>query len=353
MKKTQRIVFFGGIGRDGEFGGETSKNREILDRLKELGYDVEEIDTFHSNSSLLRLAKVGSRLLKNLIFHSGDAFVFSTSFINLYPIVKVLSRWPVKLNLTYWTIGGQFADRVADGTFDARYIKVFDHILLEGEPMRRTLERTGISSGRVVPNFKTLPRLPKPVKPQGAPVRFLFLSRIMPEKGVRLIMEAVDALRSWGISSGDYEIDFYGYVDKAFASEYHAWVERTPEVNHKGTIQLLEPENYAKLLPYHFMLFPTFWSGEGFPGVIVDAFIAGLPILASEWNLNSEFVKHGVNGLLFPPHDSAALASAMRQAIEIHADKEKYSSMVDDCLKRAPRFDTRAVVTPELIESIL
>ena len=51
--------------------------------------------------------------------------------------------------------------------------------------------------------------------------------------------------------------------------------------------------------------------GEGFPGVIIDAFISGLPVIASDWNLNSEIIEDGINGFLIEPKDANALAEKM------------------------------------------
>ena len=30
------------------------------------------------------------------------------------------------------------------------------------------------------------------------------------------------------------------------------------------------------------MLFPTYWHGEGFPGIVIDAFVAGLLVVATD-----------------------------------------------------------------------
>jgi glycosyltransferase involved in cell wall biosynthesis len=59
------------------------------------------------------------------------------------------------------------------------------------------------------------------------------------------------------------------------------------------------------------MLFPTTWKGEGFPGVIIDAFIAGLPVIASNWNMNNEIIVDGVNGFIFEPNNCLALVEKM------------------------------------------
>ena len=58
-------------------------------------------------------------------------------------------------------------------------------------------------------------------------------------------------------------------------------------------------------------MFPTTWKGEGFPGVIIDAYAAGLPVIATDWNLNKEIICEGENGFIIPPNDVQALAKKM------------------------------------------
>ena len=52
------------------------------------------------------------------------------------------------------------------------------------------------------------------------------------------------------------------------------------------------------LAHYDCMLFPTHYDGEGFPGVILEAYMAGIPVIASRWKFNDEFVFDGRTGYL-------------------------------------------------------
>lgn len=42
---------------------------------------------------------------------------------------------------------------------------------------------------------------------------------------------------------------------------------------------------------YFALLFPTYFHGEGFAGCIIDAFFAGIPIIATDWLYNKDIVK--------------------------------------------------------------
>lgn len=53
---------------------------------------------------------------------------------------------------------------------------------------------------------------------------------------------------------------------------------------------------------YDALLFPTYYEGEGFAGTIIDAFAAGLPVIASDWKYNSEIIKQGITGVITKTH---------------------------------------------------
>lgn len=97
------------------------------------------------------------------------------------------------------------------------------------------------------------------------------------------------------------------------------------------------------------MLFPTFWKGEGFPGVIVDAFIAGLPVIATHWNMNVEIIQDGINGFIIPPNDINRLTEKMLWVVDnIHA----MNIIRENNLEQAKEYHIDKV-WPELFKHVL
>ena len=60
---------------------------------------------------------------------------------------------------------------------------------------------------------------------------------------------------------------------------------------------------------YDVLVLPTFWKGEGYPGVIIEAFSVGLPVVATNLPGISEMID-SQSGILVPPHSASTLAKA-------------------------------------------
>lgn len=65
----------------------------------------------------------------------------------------------------------------------------------------------------------------------------------------------------------------------------------------------------------HIVALPTTY-GEGVPKVLIEAASCGRPIVATDVPGCREIVRHNENGLLVPPHDSKALAEAIKKLIK-------------------------------------
>jgi len=97
------------------------------------------------------------------------------------------------------------------------------------------------------------------------------------------------------------------------------------------------------------MLFPTYWNGEGFPGVVIDAYIAGILMVASDWNLNKEVVEDGVTGYIIPPRNSQILAEIMTKIVE---NKEDLNYLKQNCIESSKKYDFRNVLSIELMKNL-
>jgi glycosyltransferase involved in cell wall biosynthesis len=68
-------------------------------------------------------------------------------------------------------------------------------------------------------------------------------------------------------------------------------------------------EARAQLASFDVFVLPSRY--EGFPLAVVEAMMAGLPVVASDVGSVREAVRDGATGLLVPPNDPGALAAAV------------------------------------------
>lgn len=349
MQNRRKIIFIGGVGTPEQFGGELTKNRNIIKRLHDCNYNVRVIDTFRCSRSFMRRMSVILRLLYRIIFCHRSTFVFSSSLGNVYPMLKIMFYIPIKYRTIYWGIGGVFSAKVHANVFDSKYLASLHRIIVEGDKMKRELADAGLHNVTVMPNFKEIKSLPDIKKYDDGKIHFLFISRIMPQKGTDYILQCARRLNESGFEDR-YIIDFYGTIDGEYSVSFGEQLAKLPNVDYCGSIDLCDWDNFGVLARYHFMLFPTYWHGEGFPGVIIDAYIAGVPIIASDWNFNEEFVVNDCTGIIIPTHSVDDLYRAMKDVIDGRCD---IAAMSSACRERLPMYDVDNVLSEEVFEEIL
>ncbi len=181
----------------------------------------------------------------------------------------------------------------------------------------------GLPAGRirVKPNFADIPP-----PPAGAAARegLLFVGRLAPEKGIA----ALAAAWAEGVP-GRLRVAGVGPDEAALAG--------APGVEMLGALrpsQVLREMRAARAL-----VLPSLWY-ENFPRTLVEAFGAGLPVIASRIGALAELVEPGVTGLLVEPGDARDLARALRWADEHPAQ------MAEMGARARARFE--ALYTPDI-----
>jgi glycosyltransferase involved in cell wall biosynthesis len=154
--------------------------------------------------------------------------------------------------------------------------------------------------------------------------KFVYISQIKPSKGIGVIAAAMRGLE--GIT-----VDCYGpLVEGMQARDFE-----NENVFYKG---ILAPDQVASVLQrYDALLFPTIYAGEGYPGVILEAYCAGLPVIATDWRCIPEIVDEKT-GILVAPHSHQQL----RQAIfDLSEDPIHFSKLQQGAEHRAKFFDSK------------
>ena len=125
-------------------------------------------------------------------------------------------------------------------------------------------------------------------------------------------------------------IDIYGpIVDKKYSQEYF----KKNNVSYNGAL-----ESYAVpevLNEYDVLLLPTYWSAEGYPGIIIEAFSLGIPIITTKLDGIMEMVEDHKNGLLIDVKRSDQLFNAI-----MSFDKIDYALLSQNALKSFDNFNS-------------
>lgn len=145
-----------------------------------------------------------------------------------------------------------------------------------------------------------------PPQPPHDDLHLGYIGGIAPQKGVHVLLAAVNQLPPAGV-----RLTVYGDLN-AFPV-YAAELEQA--AIHPG-IRLAGRLPHARLWPalaeLDLLVVPTLWY-ETASLIVQEAFAAGVPVVASRIGVLPERVRDGVDGRLFPPGDAAALAAILRE----------------------------------------
>ena len=337
MSYQVKTIFIGPFGNGNvPKDGASIKNYHILNRLRAFIPELIAIDTDNWKRRPMMLLK----LLLTIIFNHKGRYILSLNNDSAHKVIKIIHTLTPQAQVIYWVIGGSLGKWMAEGRLEAKDFAHLRHIIVEGETMKSQLESCGLDNAIVMPNFKKITIVEKPGR-KSKKVRLIFLSRIIREKGCDLILDAAAMLNREGLGQS-YEIGFYGPIAPEYALDFNGKIKGLENVGYKGFLDLRQSRNYTELAGYDAMLFPTFWPGEGCPGIVIDAFMSGLPILASDWNMNRDYIENGRNGILFKARDLQALTDTMRSAITGEYD---LAGMAKRASESAAKYDIETVLS--------
>lgn len=345
----KNILFVGWVNQGRvPVDGETTKNQFILAELKKY-CKVTVLDFYQKN----RHPWIYLQALWAFITQPKATIILSTSAKNVYGMLKLFKALHVRRDIIHWVIGGAFGKFVQEGRFQADIFNYVKYNLVQCKGMISELESAGVTNARFVSNFKPIAYYPDMEKAladrqENDKLRFVFLSRIMPDKGCDYLLKAIQMLNGKGLQD-KFVVDFYGKIDASYQKTFMQKLNNLGNANYKSLLDLRTTEGYDTLATYHAMVFPTYWKGEGFAGVFIDAFIAGLPVLASDWAYNAEILSGEQLGLVYPTHDVSALADTMEKCIHGKAD---LTGMALRARNEAAKYQADRVMTEEYLKSI-
>lgn len=321
---------------DGQ-GVKTAILTEELEKIS--GCDnVDRIDTAGWKKHPVRLLMKCLRAVRK---NKNVVFLTDYNGIRVFPRMLELFNFRRKCSLHYYVVGGWLTDYLKQNPQIEKALKKLDAIYVEIPSMAAAMTTAGFSNVVTVNKFRRLNPLGEDALRLNPtePYKLCYFSRVMKEKGVEDAIAAVKKLNA-GMEKPRYMLDIFGAVDPQYTETFDSMQKDFPEyIEYCGIVDFRDSTGVLK--KYFAMLFPTFYKSEGYPNTVVDAFAAGLPIIATRWHYNAEIINDRVDGMLVDVGNVEQIVSAVKT---LSKDSELYKKMRINCLKRCTEYQPEKAV---------
>jgi len=320
--------------------GQAVKTYIVANELERVyGKDnVTKVNTFGWKKKpfgLLRKSVSAVRNSENVIFMTDEGG------IKIFPWLLSLANVFTKRSIHYVVVGGWLIHFVPKHALLRWFLKRLDGVFVETTVMQKSLEDSGFRNVYLLPNCKDLIPLCDAQLPSnhGELYRFCTFSRVMKEKGIE---DAVNAVRNINAQYGRTicTLDIYGPVDPMQTE----WFENLKQsfsdsISYKGIVSYDKSVDVLK--DYYALLFPTLFYTEGIPGTIIDAYAAGVPVVASEWESFNDVIDQNHTGWGYSFGKQECLKDILTMLIE---HPERICEAKPKCLAKARQYLPDSVI---------
>ena len=174
--------------------------------------------------------------------------------------------------------------------------------------------------------------------PEEDKVRFLYVGRMMREKGIEELLEAAKQLHD-----DDTEFELLGYPDEDYQDRLDAY-EKEGYIKQLG----FDPDVHAYIRNASALVLPTYH--EGMSNVLMEASATGRPVIATNISGCKEIFEEGVTGFGCEPKSSEDLIRALKQFLKL--SKEERAVMGQKAREKMEREFDREKVADAYMEEI-
>lgn len=324
------------------FGGQTMKSRNYLKAFGD-EYGKDKIMALDTNNLKKKIFKNSFLLLKMMLLCKTILIMPTLKQLKILLPFLSAGKKIFRYKLIYSVVGGWLPELLAGDNNITKLFYSFDAVFVETKAMKESIDNMGYENIYCVPNLSLRKGLTfEEVKKYNCsqPFRFCTYSRVTEKKGISCAASVVAEINS---EAGKTlcTLDVYGQIDTEYSEEFDKVLNRNPYVKYCG---ILKGDDAIDVLStYYALLFPTTYPGEGFPGTLIEAFKAGLPVIASDWRYNKEFVNDNGTGLLYSLNDKDGLKNTAEWFIN---NPETVKDMRIKCIAESKKYDADIVMKP-------
>lgn len=338
MKKVC-IVGHLGFGKN-LLNGQTIKTKNVMREL-EKQYGEEQVIKIDTHGGIKALPKIIIQMIK--AFKSSENVVIFPAHngVKIFvPLCNMLNTI-FKRKLHYIVIGGWLPSFLSGKNFLKRNLMYFDGIYVETSTMKKALMQLGLNNVVILKNFKDINILSKEELQMvyEKPYKICTFSRVMIEKGIEDIANTVISINEKS-REPIYCLDIYGQID----ANQEEWFDKLRNsfpsyISYKGSVPA---DKSVEVLKNYFLLaFPTKFYTEGIPGTILDAYAAGVPVIASKWESFFDVIEEGKTGIGYEFDNQKELEKILE---EISSTPQIIIEKKHECIEKAREYLPRVAL---------
>lgn len=334
MKIRIKVLIVGAFDFEGgDTGGQPVKTRELYYALQER-YGKNCIDYIETigwkNKPIALLSELFSKA------RISDVIIMLPAQRGLYAFAMILNLIKKHNTLLFYDVIGGWLPSILETKKTVRKrLEHFDGIWVETTSMKESLELLGFKNIVLVPNFKKLSILQESELNDNfeKPLSLCTFSRVVKQKGIE---DAINAVIQINTEEQElvFRLDIYGPIDDDYRTEFYSIMENAPEyIQYKG---IADPHESVDVLKHYYaLLFPTKFFTEGIPGTIIDAYCAGVPVIAPYWKNYRDVLIDGKTGWGYEFNSFEGLCRVIRRSFN---EKSVFLKMKRDTLREAEQY---------------
>ena len=338
-----KVAMIGHFALNKEYNdGQTVKVKNLYKELEQkIGENnIFKVDTYNYKKHPIKLFSNCVKAMKadNVMFLPAQNGV--KVFI---PLLCFLNKF-YKKNLFYIVVGGWLPEKLEDNKLLLKTSKKITKIFVETEGMKKKLNNLGLNNVEILLNFKKLSPIAEEEfkRIDYENIKVCTFSRVIKEKGIENAINVVNNINK-KYNKKIYHLDIYGPIGEEYKEEFEKIIATSDNsyICYKGVVNSSKSVEIIK--QYDLLLFPTYYEGEGLAGTIIDAFFAGVPVVASDWRYNRDVINDSVNGIIFKTNDDSEFEKILN---DIHLQKYDINEMKKACIQEAIKYLPEIAIMP-------
>lgn len=293
----------------------------LISELKKEKIPFHVIDTLIANNGgkLKTLLSSNYQILKNIReFDHISLQGAQNSFLFIAPFLLILAKI-FKKTVSIRLFAGNFGDKYRESNFIKRFlIRV---ILKNSNAIFFELKHLVSEFKKYNPNTYYFPNVRdekiQRSKERTFQKRFVYIGSINEEKGIDELCQAIKSLNK------NFIVDLYGPIKYDYEKYSDSYFKQLG-VSYKGALK--SDEVLDVMDKYDVLILPS--HREGYPGVIIEAFALGIPVIATKLPGIMEMCENNQNSILIDVKNSQQLLEAIKsitdeQYIKLHQNAKK------------------------------